>query len=69
LLQELVPVQNLRLRRQIAFGACALMVILAAASFFACDHKAAAIIATQALLAGCVTVAATKRDLARGRRV
>ena len=41
------------------------MVIFAAASFFTGDHKAAAIIATQALLALCLTYTAAKRDRPR----
>ena len=38
------------------------MALFAAAAFFTGDHKAAATIATQALLALCITYAAARRD-------
>jgi hypothetical protein len=41
------------------------MFISAAAAFFAGDQKAAAIIATQALLASCLAYTAAKRDRVR----
>jgi hypothetical protein len=58
---ELSAVQNQQLRRQLVFGACGLMVIAAAATFFAGDHTAAAIIAGQAWITCFITYAATKR--------
>ena len=47
-----------RFRSQLAFGACGLMVMSAAVAYFAGDHKAAALIAAQALMASCLTGAA-----------
>jgi len=52
-----------QLRRQLVFGACGLMVIAAATTFFAGAHKAAKIIAGQAWIACFITYAATKRGL------
>jgi hypothetical protein len=48
----------------LAFGACGLIVISAAAASFAGGHRAAAIIAGQACLAFCLTYSAAKRDRA-----
>jgi hypothetical protein len=54
-------VQKKQLRRQLVFGACGIMVIAAAAAFFAGAHEAAGIIAGQAWIACFISYAATKR--------
>ncbi len=58
--------ENQRFRFRLAFGACGLIAILAAAAFFAGGHRVAAIIAGQACLVFCLTYSAAKRYRARG---
>lgn len=59
---EFSPVQKTqRFRPRLAFGACGVMVICAAAAFFADGHRSAAIIAGQAWLACFLTYGAIKR--------
>jgi hypothetical protein len=55
-------VQNLRPR--VALGACAVMVIAAAAMFFAGEYRVAAMIAAQASVAFCLTYNSTERKRA-----
>jgi hypothetical protein len=50
----------------LAFGACGLIVMFAVLALLAGDPKAAAIMATQALLALCLACSASKRERARG---
>jgi hypothetical protein len=56
------PMHTDRIRARLTLGACGVVVISSAAAFFAGDPKAAAIIATQALLAICLAFAATRRE-------
>jgi hypothetical protein len=57
--------QYQRFQPRLVFGACGLIVVFAAVAFYAGDHKAAAIIATQALIVFCFAYSAAKRNRAR----